>query len=69
MLLAGGNKTTERTKRTLTSRFKMSGMSDVSRGLGVQVARDSQAGSPIITQRGYSRRLLVKYGMQDCKPL
>ena len=70
VLLAGGNKATlEMIKGKLMSRFKMSGMGDVSRVLGMQVTRDNQAGSLTITQEDYTRGLLVKHGMQDCRPL
>lgn len=70
VLLAGGNKATlEMLKGKLMSRFKMSDMGDVSRVLGMQVTRDIQAGSLVITQEDYTRGLLVKYGMQDCRPL
>ena len=70
VLLAGGNKATlEMIKGKLMGRFKMSDMGDVSRVLGMQVSRDSQAGSLTITQDDYTRGLLVKYGMQDCRPI
>ena len=68
--LAGGNNATlEMIKGKLMSRFEMSDMGDVSRVLGMQVTRDSQAGSLTIIQENYTRGLLVKYGMQDCRPL
>ena len=70
VLLAGGNKVTlEMIKGKLMSRFKMPDTGDVSRVLGMQVTRDSQAGSLTITQEDCSRGLLVKYGMQDCRTL
>ena len=68
--LAGGNNATlEMIKGRLMSRLKMSDMGDVSRVLGMQVTSDSQSGSLTITQKDYTRGLLVKYGMQDCRPL
>ena len=70
VLLAGGNKAAlEMIKGTLVSRFKMSDMGDVSRVLGMQVTRDGQTGSLTITQEDYTRGRLIKYGMQDCRPL
>ena len=70
VLLTGGNKATpEMIKGKLMSWFKVSDIGDVSRVLGMQVTRESQAGSLTITQEDYTRGLLVKYGMQDCRPL
>lgn len=70
-LLADGKKAMlEIVKGKLLSRFKMPAVGDVSRVLGMQVTCDIQAGSLIITQEDYSRRLLLaKCGMQDCRPL
>ena len=69
VMLVGGNKATlEMIKGKLMIRFKMSDMGDVSRVLGMKVTRYSHAGSLIITQEDYTRRML-KYGMQDCRPL
>ena len=70
VLLTGGNKATpEMIKGKLMSWFKVSDIGDVSRVLGMQVTRESQAGSLTITQEDYTRGLLVKHGMQDCRPL
>ena len=44
-------------------------MGDVPQVLGIQVTRDSQAGSLAITQEDNTSRRLVKYGMQYCRPL
>ena len=70
VLLTGGNKATpEMIKGKLMSWFKVSDIGDVSRVLGMQVTRDGQTGSLTITQEDYTRGRLIKYGMQDCRPL
>lgn len=51
------------------SRFKMSGMGDVSRVLGMQVARDIQARSFVTIPEDYTRGLPVNCVMQGCRPL
>lgn len=69
-LLAGGTKASLKLlKGKIVSGFKMTDMDGVSQVLGMQVARDIQAGSLVITQEGYTRELLVRYDMQDPRPL
>lgn len=47
----------------------MPDMGGATRVLGMYVTRDIQAGSLAISKEDCTRRLLVKYGMQDCRPL
>lgn len=44
-------------------------MGNVSRVLGVQAARDIQAGSLATTQGDYTRGVPAMYGVQDCRSL
>lgn len=70
VLLVGGSMVTlEMLKGKLMSCFKVSDTEDVSRVLWMQVNRDIQAGSLVITQEDYPRGLPSKYAMQDCRAL
>ena len=50
-------------------RFKMTDMGDVSLVLGMQVTRDRQQKTMTISQENYTRSILEKFGMADCKPV
>lgn len=56
VLLAGGSKAALKLlKGEIVSGFKMTYTDGVSRVVGMQVARDIQAGSLVITQEDYTR--------------
>lgn len=56
-------------KRKLMQRFKMTDMGDVSLVLGMQVTRDRANCTLSISQEDYTRSILQKFGMADCKPV
>ena len=47
----------------------MTDMGDVSLVLGMQVTRDCQQKTTTIRQENYTRSILEKFGMADCKPV
>lgn len=48
---------------------KMTEMGDVLHVIRMEVTRDIEACWLIVTQKDYTMRRLVKYGMHDCRPL
>ena len=48
--------------------FKMTDMGDVSLVLGMQVTRDRQGKTLTISQENYTKSILERFGMADCKP-
>ncbi|CAM9435336.1 unnamed protein product, partial [Sphacelaria rigidula] len=56
-------------KQKLVKWFKMTDMGDVSLVLGMQVTRDRQEKTITISQEKYTRSILEKFGMVDCKPV
>ena len=58
----------ESIKRKLMERFKMTDMGDVSLVLGVQVTRDGQDKTLNISQENYTKSILEKFCMANCKP-
>ena len=55
-------------KRKLVEQFKMTDMGDVSLVLGMQVTRDRQGKTLTISQENYTKFILERFGMADCKP-
>ena len=47
-------------------RFKMTGMGDVSRVLGMNVTRDREKGVIAIDQKGYTEDIVERFGMKSC---
>ena len=47
--------------------FKMTDMGDVSLVLGMQVTRDRQGKTLTISQENYTKSILERFGMADCK--
>ena len=48
--------------------FKMTDMGDVSLVLGMQVTRDRKYKTLTISQENYTKSILERFGMTDCKP-
>jgi len=70
LLLVGADiQVIESIKQKLMKRFKMTDMGDVSLVLGMQVRRDRQQKTITISQENYTRSILEKFGMADCKPV
>ena len=44
-------------------------LGDAPRVLGIQIYRDRYKNILELSQKGYIKKLLQRYGMQDCKPL
>ena len=53
----------ETIKEKLMKTFKMTDMGDVSLVLGMQVTRDRERGTLIITQENYTKSILDRFGM------
>ena len=70
LLVAGSNiSVIEDIKRKLMDKFKMSDMGNVSLVLGMQVTRDRERGTLTITQEEYTRSILVRFAMENCRPV
>ena len=69
LLLLGANKLQlNKLKKQLMGRFEMTDMGDVSRILGMNVARDRKKGTIIINQREYTEDVIERFGMKGCNP-
>ena len=69
LLVIGGDiQLIEKIKRKLMDQFKMTDMGDVSLVLGMQVTRDRQGKTLTISQENYTKSILERFGMADCKP-
>ena len=69
-MLTGGDKAVlKMLKEKLMSRFATTDMGDISFILGMQVIRNRENGTLTISQANYSRSVLEKYGMRECKPV
>ena len=49
-------------------RLKMTDMGDVSLGIIMQVTRDRQNNALTTSQENYTKSILEKFGMTNCKP-
>ena len=69
-MLTGGDKAVlKMLKEKLMSRFDTWDMGDISLILGMQVTRNRENGTVTIFQANYTRSVLEKYGMGECKPV
>ena len=69
LLVIGGDiQLIEKIKRKLMDQLKMTDMGDVSLVLGMQVTRDRQGKTLTISQENYTKSILERFGMADCKP-
>ena len=55
-------------KEKLKQRFKMTDMGAVSLVLGMEIKRDLERGTLTISQETYSKSILERLGMSECKP-
>eukprot|EP00794_Sanderia_malayensis_P021071 gene21071-biopygen14635 len=56
-------------KKELQKRFCMKGLGEVHYLLGIQIERDRAKKKMLLHQAKYLSDMLLKYGMQDCKPV
>ncbi|CAB1109543.1 unnamed protein product [Ectocarpus sp. CCAP 1310/34] len=69
LLLAGNNsRAISMIKKKLTQRFKMTDMGEVKLVLGMEIKRDRNQGTLTISQEAYSKSILERFGMSECKP-
>ncbi|CAB1096530.1 unnamed protein product [Ectocarpus sp. CCAP 1310/34] len=69
LVVIGGNiEVIEAIKTKLMEQFQMSVLGNVSLVLGMQVTRDGEHGTLTITQADYTRSILARFGMEECKP-
>eukprot|EP00752_Nemacystus_decipiens_P015081 g13435.t1 len=69
LLLAGSNTgAMSMVKGKLKGRFKMTDMGEVSLVLGMEIKRDRKRGTLTISQEAYSKSILERFGMSNCKP-
>lgn len=70
MLIASGNKKTiQELKDRLNGEFEMKDLGKASRILGMDIIRDRQKGTLILSQGKYIEKVLRTFGMQDVKPV
>lgn len=69
LLLASNNSNAmAMVKEKLKHRFKMTDMGPVSLVLGMEIKRDLELGTLTISQEAYSKSILERFGMSECKP-
>lgn len=70
LLLAGNNSDAiSMVKGKLQERFKMTDMGEASLVLGMQVTRNRNQGTLTISQEDYTKSILERFGMANCKPI
>ena len=68
ILLAGNNaEAMAMVKSQLKQRFKMTDMGEASLVLGIKIKSDRHLGTLTISQEAYSKSILERFGMSDCK--
>ena len=55
-------------KKKLQKRFKMTDMGPASLVLGMEIKKDCEQGTLTISQEAYSKSILERFEMSDCKP-
>ena len=69
LLVIGSNvRVIETIKKKLKDNFQMSDLGDVSLVRGMQVTRDRNKGTLTISQEDYTKSILARFGMENCKP-
>ena len=70
LLVIGGDiQLIEEIRSKLMEKFKMTDMDDVSLVLGMQITRDREKKTLTISQEGYTKSILERLGMANCKPV
>ena len=68
LLVASNNRAKlNKLKAKLAAGFKMKDLGPLSYYLGVEVIRDRDAGTTILSQRAYAQEVLKRFNMQDCR--
>ena len=69
LLVIGSNdRVIETIKKQLKDNFQISDLGDVSLVLGMQVTHDREKGTFNISQENYTKSILARFGMENCKP-
>lgn len=53
----------------LQDRFEKTNMGEVSLILGMEVTRSYEEGTLVVSQKDYVKRILEKFGMENCNPV
>lgn len=61
-------KMVETVKKLLSNEFEMTDMGKANSFLGMQIEQDIEKGTIELNQKQYLKKVLQKFGMQDCKP-
>ena len=69
LFFGNSDKELEKLKKRLSGTFKMKDMGNVSKYLGINVKQDLDQGKTEIDQTDYLKRLLINYGMLNCKTM
>ena len=68
MFLSASKPLLNKLKKKLMNRFEISDMGDMSRILGMNVARDREKGTITINQKDYTEDAVQRYGIKGCNP-
>ena len=68
LFLSTGKSLPNKLKNTLMDRFEVSDMGDVSKLLGINIARDREKGAITISQKDYTEDVVQCYGMKAFNP-
>ena len=66
LIVSNSIETTNQTKQSLTSRFRMTDLGELSYILGLNVVRDRAKGEIAISQESYLQGVLDRFGMNEC---
>ena len=70
LLVIGGDiQLTEKIKSNLMEKVKMTGVGDVSLVLGMQITRDREKKTLMISQEECTKSILERFGTANCKPV
>ena len=68
LLVIGSNVRVIETIKKLKDNFQVSDLGDVSLVLGMQITRDREKETLTISQEDYTKSILARFGMENCKP-
>jgi hypothetical protein len=69
LILSTSRKEAEKTKIEIEGLFETKDLGEPRKIIGIEIARDRDAGTITLSQRHYIETLLAKYGLTDAKPL